>query len=63
MNYISHTLILFESTLSTFSLMIIPIVRGGRGFKNVDNYHTFLRPENDFDGQTWGSQPLIILTN
>ena len=20
---------------------------GGRGFKNVDNYHNFLRPEND----------------
>ncbi len=24
----------------------------GRGFKNVDNYHNFLRPENDLDDQT-----------
>ncbi len=27
--------------LSTFSLMIIPIVTGGWGLKNVDNYHNF----------------------
>ena len=27
--------------LSSFSLMIIPIVRGGRGLKNDDEYHKF----------------------
>ncbi len=27
--------------LSSFSLMIITIVRGGRGFKNDDKYHNF----------------------
>ncbi len=43
--------------------MIIPIVKGGgRGYKNVDNYHNILRADDDIDGQTWVSQPLVILT-
>ncbi len=49
--------------VNIFTYDIIPIVRGGRGFKNVDNYHSFLRPENDLDNQTLASQPWVTLTN
>ncbi len=33
------------SQISSFSLMIIPIVRGGEGLKNDDKYHNFIVTE------------------